>query len=109
MGACMSSVPKVEEPPKPAEPVVPEQPHVIKKICTVVVSTVGRQLYYIGFMTPEMNFIGRPEGTDYWSLSRCEKNWLIYLFCLRTLVWAPLAIPLICIAIPFALLAFMWG
>jgi hypothetical protein len=111
-----NSVPKVEEPvQKPVEqvkPVEPEQvkPHFLKRMCTSVVSTVGWHLYYIfGFMAPEMNFIGHPEGTDYWRLSRCEKNWLIYLFCLRTLVWTGPAIVLICIALPFSLLAFMWG
>ena len=67
-------------------------------------------LYYMfNFMRPETEFIGVPEGTSYSSLSRWQRNGVIYLFCLRTVFWAPVAIPLICIGIPFGLLAFMWG
>jgi hypothetical protein len=103
MGACISS--SVEEPAKPEQKVEPVQkpeqkpeepakPHFLKRVWKSVRFAgycVGWNLYYIfGFMAPDMNFICRPEGTDYWSLSRCEKNAMIYLAFMRFLVWVPI-------------------
>jgi len=116
----------VEQVQKPAEPVKtveqvipaePTKPHVLKRIWTSVVSTakftvdtIGWHLYYtFAFMESDMEFIGRPETTEWRRLSRSEKFWILYLFFLRVLVWLPLGAAAVACFTPFSLIMLVCG